>query len=925
MRSLIVFKANDNTPYHVDLDEQSAIGIDVNIFDPIHPDVTRVNNSNEFTIPKTRNNVQIFDGIFDSSHINSSNDYNYECEYFVGNHILVTGKVYLTGATNERISLFIYDKYNVINKLKNYTFGDFEREYVEQNYYSFADWSENKRTFGDWIDGVFYGHEFDMTGILPNRYNVRPISGLGSDLWKLANVSYVQGDVEVNFESWKTKMLTYLNSIDPAYQYKVYWNACMNKWVMDMFNFWSPNEVYFGTNNHYSLYSPFVTPYSTTVPTEQWKTNEFLFIRNNIFPTGVLGVAPYFKVKVGNRDSFHYGTNLIETQGGKIRPVRQDKPSVVKLSEMTDYTDDTVLGGIRTALNSLLRYAEIYPEYFKSAAVLIQNSTVSVNDTNQQGDKIPFISLLKAIADKIEEATNSGRLKEIDIQSCINLVENMNEEDYATEYPLLMSWIGQMRGSHTYDLGTAYEDGVSIWSDRKKTLSAEYESNGYYADANGISAAPSMSICNATNSSTLNDWLESWKFVDTAYNAIQTYDYTYLSEEKYNEFFTITYSDVQTVNLPSFRLFPISYSDDDTVTYDNVTQLADEITLNISNEGQDKLYGGQLYVSTYQIFDLLQNKFDITIDNIDTFSEYFTNVPDIIIHRTGQNYYWDYSTEVTTKTPRMKSMYDWLQMFCKVHSYVPVVLENRIYLRPYSSNIADIKRNVSNIFNYKKVDTTKWLACGDLQTQTYYVDFSSAENGADIHINRKSPIYIENESLSDTPEVLYTNGAHRVLVSNVENAGSYTTFKSSGSENFLYAHVGLVPESNMLTNTGIGEKNIIFGNDVTLAAESEAGQYDPSITMDTLFRPGNVTDYYNQTNLDIDFLNNLISPYPTIYEIEVYMTFDEIFDIVMVSLTDTNLYYIKDLNGYYYITKIGNINGYDRKSPVTFTLYKYVG
>ena len=259
-------------------------------------------------------------------------------------------------------------------------------------------------------------------------------------------------------------------------------------------------------------------------------------------------------------------------------------------------------------------------------------------------------------------------------------------------------------------------------------------------------------------------------------------------------------------------------------------------------------------------------------------------------------------------------------MFCKVHSYVPVVLENRIYLRPYSSNIADIKRNVSNIFNYKKVDTTKWLACGDLQTQTYYVDFSSAENGADIHINRKSPIYIQNESLSDTPEVLYTNGAHRVLVSNVENANSYTTFKSSGSENFLYAHVNLVPTSDMLSNTGIRENNIVFGNDVTLSALS-----DDSVNMNTLFRPGNVTDYYNQTNLDIDFLNNLISPYPTIYEIEVYMTFDEIFDIVMASLTDTNLYYIKDLNGYYYITKIGNINGYDRKSPVTFTLYKYVG
>lgn len=918
MRSLIVFKANDNTPYHVDLDENSAIGIDVNIFDPIHPDVTRVNNSNEFTIPKTRNNVQIFDGIFDSAHIsNQGVDYNYECEYFVGNHILVTGKVYLTGATNDRISLFIYDKYSVINSLKSYTFGDFEQEYIESNYYDFSDWAEEKRTFD--------GHLFDLNGILPNKYNVHPISGLGSDLWKLANVSYVQGDTGSNFNNWKTKMLNYLKDIDPAYQYKVYWNACMNKWVMDMFNYWSPNENYTGSNKYIS-YSSFVNPidfYISQTSADQYATNEFLFIRNQIWPTGVMGHIPYFKVKVGNRDSFYYGSNRIETQGGKRRPVLQDKPSIIKLSEM-DYTDDSVYGGIRMAINTLLEYAERYPEYFKSIGILLNGNNAKIDDINEQGTKIPFISLLKIIIDKIGDATNSRTLNDIDIQSCINLVDSMTPESYTTDYPILMSWVNQMRGSHTYDLGTAYADGVSIWNEGKNTLSQYYEEDGYYADENGISAAPSMSIINALPHS-VNDWLKGWQFVDTAYEAIQTYDYTYLSEEKYNEFFRITYSDTQQVNLPSFRLFPISYSDDDTVTYDNITQLADEITLNISNEGMDKLYGGQLYVSTYQIFDWLKNKFNIDIENRDEFTEYFTNVPDIVIHRTGQNYYWDFSSEVTTKTPKLLSMYDWLQMFCKVHSYVPVVIENKIYLRPYSANIDNIKRNVDNIFNYKKLNTTKWLACGDLNAQTYYVDFSSVENGADIHINRKSPIYIKNESLSDTPEVLYTNGAHRILINNVRNLDNYITFKSSGSEHFLYSHVGLVPYSNMLSNTGISETNVIFGEDVELSAVSEVAPYDPPVELNTLFRPGNIMDYYNQTNLDVDFLNNLISPYPTIYEIEVYMTFDEIYDIVMASLTDTNLYYIKDLNGYYYITKIANINGYDKKSPVTFTLYKYVG
>lgn len=910
MRSLIVFKANDNTPYHVDLDDESAIGIDVNIFDPIHPDVTRVNNSNEFTIPKTRNNVQIFDGIFDSAHIGSSNDYNYECEYFVGNHILITGKVYLTGATNERISLFLYDKYNVINKLKNYTFGDFEREYTEQNYYDFSDWSENKRTFDS--------HTFDMTGILPNRYNVRPISELGSDLWKLANVSYVQGDVNVNFDSWKTKMLTYLNSIDPAYQYKVYWNCCVNKWVMDLLNYWSPNERTSDANRWLFSYNKINPINSSNVSFNQLQANEFFLILYNF------GKESYFKsVNIPNIKyhrvipSYDFTPNTPGSTSGRYV---LHSPFVSIHNKESLPEDSYTLSRISGYIRSVQTLYNLYPEYWNSTGIIYSREPHTVTDSAQY-----FIFLLEVIYKKIESSIANKKLQDVDIQSCINLVESMTAESYSTDYPILMSWIGQMRGSHTYDLGTAYADGVSIWNDRKTTLSAEYEAASYYADENGISAAPSMSICQAKTTEQRDAWLQGWNFVDEAINALNTYDYTYLSQEKYNEFFTITYSDTQTVNLPSFRLFPISYSDNDTVTYDNITQLADEITLNVSNEGQDKLYGGQLYVSTYQIFDWLQNKFDITIDNIDDFQEYFTNVPDIVIHRTGQNYYWDYSAEVTTKTPKMKSMYDWLQMFCKVHSYVPVVLENRIYLRPYSSNIDDIKRNVSNIFNYKKVDTTKWLACGDLQTQTYYVDFSSAENGADIHINRKSPIYIENESLSDTPEVLYTNGAHRVLVSNVENVVSYTTFKSSGSENFLYAHVGLVPTSDMLTDTGIGEKNIIFGNDVTLEAESEAGAFEPSITMNTLFRPGTVTDYYNQTNLDIDFLNNLISPYPTIYEIEVYMTFDEIFDIVMASLTDTNLYYIKDINGYYYITKIGNINGYDRKSPVTFTLYKYVG
>ena len=58
MRSLIVYKENDNEIYNVDLDEQTAIGINVNVFNPVKPDVASVNISNEFTVPKTRNNIK---------------------------------------------------------------------------------------------------------------------------------------------------------------------------------------------------------------------------------------------------------------------------------------------------------------------------------------------------------------------------------------------------------------------------------------------------------------------------------------------------------------------------------------------------------------------------------------------------------------------------------------------------------------------------------------------------------------------------------------------------------------------------------------------------------------------------------------------------------------------------------------------------
>ena len=917
MRSLVVFKSTSNDIYHVDLDNETAIGISVTMFDPARPDVSRVNNSNEFTVPKTRNNIATFDGIFNSErNINDGTDYNYDCMYFVDNYLMVQGKIYLTGATDDRISMFIYDKSDIIQKMKDMSFGQFEKQYSQFRYYSFEDWPASKSIIG--------GVSIDFTNCFPNDLHPALISDMPETLWKEQVVSGIAGSIVSNFQNWKQLMLNFLNSIDPAYQLKVFWNACISKWRMDLFNFvnkeengnagFEPSQLVSWRYSYNNFINPYGTPSSDSKDIDYYKKNEYWQIRQaskNI----------YFPVKVGQRSRFIVGTGNIQrltniageslTTGDEYMFVDvMDNDDAVVMSTIESFL--TTIYNSRDGLWNLVSYNKSDPYATPRQEVIPDNQTL--------------LDLMDIIFAKIRQAQRNRRVNGVSIDEAIELVNGITPDTYSTLKPTLDTMLSNMLGNHTYDMGTLYKDGVSNYDATHTQLPVTYESGAYIADENGITAAPSLSIIMATTQQQLIDWNAGMYFIGDCYNAINTYDYTYLSNEKYKDYKRITYFDGDESQIPTFRLFPTSYSDEDVATYDNITGLTDNIKLYFS-KGVDKIYSGSLYVSTYQILEFLKSQFDIDIDDVDSegnykyveFLNYFTNVPDITIQTTGNQWYWGYTDEgITTKTPKNKTMYDWIMMICKVHSFIPIVIGNRLYLRKYSSLSPNMVRN-DDLFNLVVKGSLEWKACGEFDYQTYYVDFSSGENGVDIHINTKSPISISNSSLNSGSSVLYTTGVHRCLTSTFETSpqasGPAILYKSSGSDNFLYTYYDMQDNGSGLHKRDAYFTFSIYGEDYDIK-NTEIGAVG-----DGMYLPKG--DYITQVSNDVQFLRNLIEPYPVIYEMEVYMTFDDVVSIITDNLNSATLYYIKQLNGYYYITKISNINGYNRKTPVRLQLYKY--
>lgn len=114
----------------VDIDEKTAIGININAYDVKKPSRPLRNVSNKFSIPKTARNHRII-GFFGNTHSTSTIVYDsIECQYWVDNYRLVNGKCYVT-EVNERIHVYIYDVVDIWEQLKLIPMFEFQASYLE--------------------------------------------------------------------------------------------------------------------------------------------------------------------------------------------------------------------------------------------------------------------------------------------------------------------------------------------------------------------------------------------------------------------------------------------------------------------------------------------------------------------------------------------------------------------------------------------------------------------------------------------------------------------------------------------------------------------------------------------------------------------------------------------------------------------------
>ena len=175
----------------VDIDEQTAIGIDYQSYDIKQPGKSFVKVSNSFTVPITSNNLAIF-GVASDPQSTSTKIYEQSiCNYWIDNEKIIDNSKIRVDEIGQRISLFIFDKADIWDNLKSILWPDFLDEFIVwmQTYkglpsasnpftgaYStfIADYANNTEGI---VLPMFYGNLFNQTdstywGSIENTYKI---------------------------------------------------------------------------------------------------------------------------------------------------------------------------------------------------------------------------------------------------------------------------------------------------------------------------------------------------------------------------------------------------------------------------------------------------------------------------------------------------------------------------------------------------------------------------------------------------------------------------------------------------------------------------------------------------------------------------------------------------------------------------------
>lgn len=173
----------------VDIDEQTAIGVDFQSYDIKSPGTRKVNITNDFTIPATDLNLQVF-GYANNPQTTSKKVYGFNTiDYWSGNEQLIKdARVRVNQITSNtpskkdgRISLFVFQKPDVWDELKLVVWPDFVKDFIK--------WMQEERSlpsktnpfvgnFGEFLEPYTEAtQEIKLPMYFGNLYNYDPDGG----------------------------------------------------------------------------------------------------------------------------------------------------------------------------------------------------------------------------------------------------------------------------------------------------------------------------------------------------------------------------------------------------------------------------------------------------------------------------------------------------------------------------------------------------------------------------------------------------------------------------------------------------------------------------------------------------------------------------------------------------------------------------
>jgi hypothetical protein len=114
----------------VDIDDKTAIGLDLQSYDVKEPGKTFINVSNTFNVPITSNNLSIF-GLANDPQSKSTKVYDTSfCNYWIDNDKVIDNAKVRVESIQDRINLFIFEKLDVWEELKKVKYVDFTESFI---------------------------------------------------------------------------------------------------------------------------------------------------------------------------------------------------------------------------------------------------------------------------------------------------------------------------------------------------------------------------------------------------------------------------------------------------------------------------------------------------------------------------------------------------------------------------------------------------------------------------------------------------------------------------------------------------------------------------------------------------------------------------------------------------------------------------